>query len=110
MAIRFYVAGVKHHDLEKVIDMIQDGDELEMVPEPTNPYDANAIKLLYEPEMDDFEGYEKQVKVMVGYVPAKIAAKIIGHLDDLSVVVAEVNPGEKPWSQLKVELLGGPNA
>ena len=87
----FYVAGVKFHELHTVIKEVEKGEILMMEPEPTNKYDSNAIKILRN-------------GVIVGYVPAKLAASVLASMEVSSVtcVVTGIVPSAKPWEQLKV--------
>lgn len=102
----FYVAGVQHHQLKTCINEVQVGDELEMIPEPTNKYDPNAIQLLYPTGDEEF--------TMVGYVPAskgeysaKVSAEMM--IRDLKCIVTEINPSAKTWEQLKVAIIDNSN-
>lgn len=93
----FYVAGVKFHQLKECIDDIKVGDFLNLVLEPTNKYDPNAVRIEYCTIEKSF---------MLGYVPAKISASVTADMmiSNLRCEVIEVNPKEKPWVQLKVAL------
>jgi len=92
----FYVAGVQYHDLDKCIRSINEGDELQLVPEPDNSYDPNAVKIM----KDD---------IMLGYVPAKFSASVAADLtiSNPKCYVVKVNPQNKPWERLKVKIEGG---
>jgi len=93
----FFVAGVQHHSLHAYINEILEGDILEMVKEPENKYDHNAVKILY---IADDESV-----CMIGYVPGKISAAVTAFLDYAAAptcYVTQVNPDAKPWNQLKV--------
>jgi len=90
----FFIAGVQHHQLYKVIDKIEVGTELKMNPVDDNEYDPNAVELL-------FEG------TMCGFVPMKFSPQITGLLeinDDLKCTVSFLNKEAKPWEQCKVEI------
>jgi len=93
----FYVAGVKFHELHKCINELDEGMYLNLVPEPTNQYDPNAVQIIYSNENEDKNS-------MLGYVPAKISALVTADLEisDLECKIIELNPSEKPWKQLKV--------
>jgi len=96
----FYVAGVQHHNLKDVIDELYEEVELVLEPEPTNQYDATAVKIL-------FESIEQNSTVMVGYVPGKISAKVTNFIKRAIIPVCEVTmvtPEAKPWQQLKVKI------
>jgi len=89
---RFFIAGIKFHDLHKVISDISEGDELNLVPEPTNQYDSNAVKIL----LGD---------VMLGYVPKTFSAQVSAKLEadpDLCCTVTIVDPSARPWEQCQV--------
>lgn len=92
----FFVAGVKFHDLSKVIMEIEEGDSVELTPEPANQFDPNAVKIIYMSS----EGNE----VMIGYVPKKISAEISGWLEigDVEATITKVNKTAAPWEQCEV--------
>jgi len=94
----FYVAGIQHHDLDLVIDEISKGDDLDLVMEPSNTYDSNAVRIEF-----GLDG------VMLGYVPGKISydvSRIIKELtvDRLSCRVVIVDKDKTPWQRLYVEI------
>ena len=94
----FYVAGVQHHSLHTILQEVQEGDELLVIPEPTNKYDKNALKIIYE-------SLANNTPVMIGYVPGKLSAQVSAFLDAcqaLECKVLEFNPDAKPWNQIKV--------
>ena len=94
---QFYVAGVKFRsDWKKNINNLMDGQGLDLVPEPTNKYDKDAIKI-------------HSGAVMLGYVPAKTgdAEVIAGLLRDgikLEAILIELQPDFEPWNSLLVEV------
>ena len=94
----FYVAGVQHHGLHTILQEVQEGDDLLVIPEPTNKYDKNALKIVYESLAD-------KTPVMIGYVPGKLSAQVSAFLDScegISCKVLEFNPTAKPWNQIKI--------
>jgi len=93
----FYVAGARFHELPKVIHDLSVGNTLKLVPEPTNPYDPNAIKIIYET-------FEKSA--FLGYVPAKFSSEIsaLMEISKLECVITELNPSAKPWEMCKVAI------
>jgi hypothetical protein len=89
---KFYIAGVQHHLLSTVISKLSEGDELDLVPEPTNKFDPNAVKIEYK-------------GVMCGYIPKKFSAEIAGMLGidtDLVCEITKLDPSAKPWKQCEV--------
>jgi hypothetical protein len=89
----FYIAGVKHHQLHTVIDEIEEGDILQLEPEPTNKYDKHAVKVLFE-------------EVMLGYVPGKIsqAVSTVLKTEGIKCEVIRISPDNMPWNQLMVRV------
>jgi len=92
----FFIAGVKFHDLHKVINEITEGDEFDLVAEPTNKYDSNAVQLIFN-------------RTMCGYVPKTFSSEISAALDTygsecLLCEVVSVNPKAAPWEQVKVKV------
>ncbi len=102
--IEFYVAGVKFHDLKKAINQVAEGDELTLVPEPTNQYDSNAVKLTFEARIAG-----ELTDVMIGYVPKTRSAEVIAALEaegpeSISAIVKKVNPSSPTYEQLLVRI------
>ena len=96
----FYVAGVQHHDIKDVLDELSDGIELQMIPEPTNQYDATAVQII-------FNSIEQNGDVMLGYVPGKLSAKVTNFIKHAIIPICEITmltPEAKPWQQLKVKI------
>jgi hypothetical protein len=94
MSRKFYVAGVKFHDLHKVISDIEEGTELVIEPDFGNPYDPNAIKITF-------------AGAMIGYVPRKFSAETSSLFElgaHVHCAATKVNPTAKPWEQLEVEV------
>lgn len=90
----FFVAGFQHYDGALALDRIKVGSQVELVPEPDNPYDCNAIELRF----DD---------VKLGYVPAGKNEMIAlmafyGHADAFEARVLQVDPSVDPWEQVRV--------
>jgi hypothetical protein len=92
--VEFYVAGVKFHEYEAVAERFEEGAILELVPEPTNEHDENAIRIHYD-------------GVMLGYVPArtgesKLIAQALNLKMDLQAIVTKNDPEAKPHRRVKV--------
>ena len=95
---QFYVAGVKHHHLPVVIDMLCEGDLLELVPEPTNVYDQYAVRIQHD-------------STMLGYVPKKISEQVTSWLQEQSeservCTIIKLEPENSPWNMLMVRIGG----
>lgn len=97
--LEFYVAGVKFRkDWKKNLEVLDEGDELTLIPEPDNRFDPFAVKIVQYQE------------IMLGYVPAKTGeAKIVSTAlkegKSLTATVVEVSPDFEPWTALKVSVV-----
>ena len=88
----FYVAGVQHHQYKLVLNDMEEGQQLMLVPEPSNKFDPNAVRIVYN-------------KVMIGYVPKKFSAEIASMIDigeDYVCNIEKLNKQSKPWEMIKV--------
>ena len=91
----FYIAGVQFRPkdiISNAMKAMSKDDYLKLEPEPTNKFDPNAIKIVFE---GDF----------IGYVPKKFSSEIVALLEagiELDCVVMEVNPNAKDWEKCKV--------
>ena len=90
----FYIAGVKHHQLHTILDDLEEGSELELVPEPDNKFDSNAVKIVAAGD------------VMCGYVPRKFSAEVAALLQYESPLctIRKLNTKAKPWEMCEVEI------
>lgn len=70
-------AGLAHHDAKAVWEELAAGDDLELVREPDNPHDANAVKVLWRGRM-------------LGYLPRNDNADIARQLDRGQAVQARI--------------------
>lgn len=94
--MQFFIAGVKHHDMKKVIDKLKEGDILILEQEPTNKYNSNAVKILSK------DG------TMLGYVPDKLCSEVTVSLDldeKVTCAIISLNRSARPWEQCEVEIL-----
>ena len=93
MSRRFFIAGVQHHQLHKVLAELQLGTKLDLVPEPTNKFDPNAIRIQYK-------------DTMCGYVPKRFSSEISAALEvgTLTCTIITLNKTSRPWEQCEVEI------
>lgn len=94
--MEFYVAGLKFHQFREVEDELIEGLELDLVPEPTNRFDPNAIRLMLG-------------NTMIGFVPAKTgeATYVAGKLKagiSLQATVIKYVPERDHYRRLKVSV------
>lgn len=92
----FHIAGFQHHDGALVLSQIKAGDALELVPEPDNPHDPDAVAV-------KFRG------TMLGYVPADSVGPLsvmfhYGHADVFECIVIQVAPENDPWKQVRASV------
>lgn len=94
----FFIAGVQHHQMRKVIKLLKEGNHLQLVPEPTNKYDPNAVRI---------ECFTVDGDIMCGYVPKKFSSSVCAMFEigaNLECVITELTPSAKPWEQCKVQI------
>lgn len=94
----FFVAGVKFHQLDLVAKDISEGNYLLLVPESSNKFDPNAIRI-------EYATFEKQF--MLGYVPKKFSSEVTAMIEvgkRVGCYLAKYNVSAKPWEKLKVEI------
>lgn len=100
----FYIAGVQFHEGKHLVKkgVLEPGIELTLEPEPTNQYDPNAVKILYN-------DIDNAAEVMLGYVPKRLSASVSAFLEThekVSCVLEKVSPEKKTWEQLNVTING----
>jgi len=96
--VTFFIAGVQHHQLHRVLKDLKTNEILELVPEPINKFDPNAVRI---------EHSATEENIMCGYVPKKFSAEIaamIGLGKHLICEIEELNKEAKPWEQCKVTI------
>lgn len=94
----FFIAGVQHHQLRDVIDDLSEGDFLDLVPEPTNKFDPNAVRIEHE-------------GTMCGYVPRKFSSEVMAAIDlaseDAPIIcqISAIDPDAKTWEMCEVTVM-----
>ena len=94
--MKFFIAGVRFHDLPKVIRDVKVGEELNLVPEFDNAYDPNAVKIM-------------RGETFCGYVPKIHSSEVsmllsVSNKDEVKCTVTSVNPKANPWEMCEVEI------
>lgn len=98
----FFIAGVKfrpREEIAKAANAMKEGDKLTLVPEPTNKFDPNAVKIV-----DDCPS---GISTFLGYVPKKFSAEVAGLLEagiELDCIVKTVKPQGKSWEMMEVTI------
>lgn len=90
----FHIAGFQFHDGALVLSELKAGYPLELVPEPDNPHDPEAVAVKYG-------------GIMLGYVPGDQNGLLsvmmhYGHADAFECRVLQVAPERSPWHQVRV--------
>jgi|WetSurMetagenome_2_1015567.scaffolds.fasta_scaffold228475_3 hypothetical protein len=93
---KFFIAGVKFHDLSKVINQLSEGDYLDLVPDPDNKFDSNAVRIEHE-------------GTMLGFVPKTFSAEIAAAIealgvDELECEITKLDPYAKTYEQCEVQI------
>jgi len=92
MERKFFIAGVQHHPgMKEVIKDLEVDMVLDLIPDPENKFDPNAVRIEYNENM-------------LGYVPRTFSAEVAGILEssELECVIEHLNPSAKPWEQCRV--------
>lgn len=96
---KFYIAGVQHHNMHKVLSILKEGLYLQLVPEPTNKYDPNAVRIIFLTAKKD---------VMLGYVPKKFSSEVSAAIEigkNVECIIVTFNKQSKPWEMCEVEIV-----
>ena len=93
---QFPIAGFQYHDGADVLDKLEVGTKLDLVPEFDNPYDPNAVAIKYK-------------GVHLGYVPRASNALLaqmlfFGHTDVVRCKVVQRDKKAAPRGQVRVKL------
>lgn len=88
-----YIRGMQHYDYQKVKQNIKEGDELSLVREQENTYDAFAVQVFY-----------KECKL--GYLPAFENIVIANMLDAKTELSAKISYHNEEENMYKMETLG----
>ena len=94
----FHIAGVKFHQMNSVILDVAEGNILALVPEPTNRFDPNAVRIIYA---------RADKEAMLGYVPKKFSAEVSAAITigtKLECEVMEFKRQAKTWEMCLVEI------
>ena len=106
--IKFNIAGVQFRVKEtpvvlEVINNLNEGDILSLLPEPSNRFDPNAVRIIHEDENGSY---------FLGYVPVKFSADITSDIEIYGITgvvckVTKINKGAKLWELCEVEITSG---
>jgi hypothetical protein len=88
------VAGFQYHEGKEVWDSLKAGDALELVREPDNPYDGNAVRV-------EWQGRT------LGYVPRRENGAVARMLDRgtrLQAKIVRLKKARRPWERVLFEV------
>jgi len=94
----FFVAGVKFHDYRSILNDVSEGNTLQLIPDPTNKFDPNAVQIY-------FDNGDKAA--FIGFVPKKFSSEISALLEvgiDLECTLTGFAKDAKTWEIFKVEI------
>lgn len=100
----FFIAGVQFRpktEIDKALKVMKVGDRLTLELEPTNKFDSNAVKIIY----NSFADENTEIDVFLGYVPKKFSAEVSAMLEvytTVECVVEEIDLKAKFWEMCKV--------
>ena len=88
-----FIAGFRYHEGPDLLPDLQVGDELQLVPEPGNPYDAWAVRIEHR-------------KSHIGYLPRRQNQPISRLLQQGAPVrcrITRVDADAVPWEAVRVQ-------
>ena len=93
----FFLAGVQFRTLEerKALAECQEGETLELIPEPDNKFDPNAVKIM-------------KGDLHFGYVPRRFSSEVSAALEcgvKLTCGIITLNPAGKTYEMCEVEIM-----
>ena len=82
MQMQVPCVGGQHHAMAaaREVGALKEGTEVELVREPTNQYDSNAVKCIVHSLMNEADA-TSEVELMIGYVKKNFAADLAHHMD-----------------------------
>jgi hypothetical protein len=92
---RYPVAGFQYHEGVAIREKLRSGNQVSLVAEPQNPFDAQAVRI-------EFEGRQ------IGYLPQSQNTVIFNLLEQGAPIrgkIVEVDPDAEPWRALKIEAI-----
>ena len=88
------LAGSQYHQLNDLQKAIRVGDTLDLIREPDNPYDRNAVSVHWRGKM-------------LGFLPKKenrAVAQAMDQGETLKATVAFMAPDPNPWKRLRISV------
>jgi len=88
------LAGFQYYEGKALWDMMRVGDALQLVREPQNPHDANAVRIEWRGEM-------------LGYIPRRENADVARQMDlgaPVKARVVRLTEARNPWHRVRFEV------
>ena len=91
-----HLAGRAFHDADLVWNDLKMGQTLRLEREPQNPYDANAIQVIFNKDGEDY---------LLGYIPRSENSKLVAFLDAgwaklFTCRISRLSPDSHPEEQV----------
>lgn len=93
-SITCFIAGFRYHEGLDITAYLKAGEALELIAEPDNPHDPNAVRIEHR-------------KSRIGYVPRRHNAVVAGWLRSGSLVHARINRVDwerPPWEAVEIQI------
>jgi hypothetical protein len=88
------LAGFQYYEGKDIWAMMRVGDNLQLMREPQNPHDANAVRVLWRNEM-------------LGYIPRRENSDVARQMDRGAPVkarIVQLKEARNPWQRIEFEV------
>lgn len=88
------VADFQFHAGGSLWDSLRKGDTLHLVPEPENPHDEQAVKVMWR-------------DIQIGYVPRRdntAVSQMLKRNEPLTAKIAELKSSRDPWERIAMDI------
>lgn len=95
-----HLAGRKYHDADLVWEYLRVGQQLRLEREMGNPYDANAVQIIFNKDGEDY---------LLGYIPRSDNRQLapfleMGWEDLFDCRISNLNPDTHPENQVRLTI------
>lgn len=95
-----HLAGRKYHDADLVWEYLRVGQQLRLEREMGNPYDANAVQIIFNKDGEDY---------LLGYIPRSDNRQLapfleMGWEDLFDCRISSLNPDTHPENQVRLTI------
>jgi hypothetical protein len=88
------LAGFRYYQGAELWERMRVGDALELVREPANPHDSNAVRVLWQGQM-------------LGYLPRRENRAVARHIDAggrVEARIVKLQEHRNPWQRIELEV------